>query len=169
MEIPAEQGGAVPEALQVAASAIPPVCIVCGSSSGLSAKPFQKTYTPPWVWIGLLFGIFPVAILMLIGNKTHKLTLSFCQACWERCHKATLTSKLLALPLVVLLVLSPVLGIAYESWIVGLGTLAVAFGIAIYMGRWVSSASPKCVKLSRDAIVLAIPGHGNVDMTQSKS
>src|SRR5215469_11716328 len=56
MEIPAEQGGAVPEALQVAASAIPPVCIVCGSSSGLSAKPFQKTYTPPWVWIGVLFG-----------------------------------------------------------------------------------------------------------------
>lgn len=160
----------MPEGPEVSASAsvTPSVCVVCGSTSSLSLKAFKRTYTPPWVWIGLLFGIFPVAILMLIGNMTHRITVPFCQTCWEHYRKAELGSKLLALPCLVLLVLSPILGIAYESWSVGLGTLAAAVGIAIFMDRQMRSASPKCVKLSRNAIVLAIPGYGNADMSRAK-
>jgi hypothetical protein len=159
----------MPEALQVSASAIPPACVVCGTTGSLSARAFQKTYTPPWVYIGLLLGILPVAILMIIGNKTHKLTVSFCQACWDRYHKAQVTSRWMSLLCVVLLAASPVLGIATESWIVGLGLLAAAFGVIIYAGRQLTGVSPKCVKLSREAIVLAIPGHGEVDMARAQA
>jgi hypothetical protein len=46
--------------------------------------------------------------------------------------------------------------------------MAMAIAIAIFIDRYTRSASPKCVLLNRESIVLAIPGHGEIDMALAK-
>jgi hypothetical protein len=59
--------------------------------------------------------------------------------------------------------------IAYKSWFVELGCVAVAIAIAIFIDQYTKSASPKCVSLNRKSIVLAIPRHGEIDLAQATS
>jgi len=146
----------------------PVACVKCGTTEGLSRQWFEKTYTPKWVYVGLLFGLFPAAILMLFANKRHRIKICFCSACWNRCHKAKIISNLLAVPCLVLFIVGPIFGLAYKSWFVALASMAMAIAIAIFIDRYTRSASPKCVLLNRESIVLAIPGHGEIDMALAK-
>jgi len=157
--------GAVP----VVTAAIPPACVKCGSTSAISPKAYQKTYTPVWVYLGLLLGALPMVILMLIGNKTHKLSLSFCPSCWERYHKAQVASRWMLLVFLVMLFGSLFLGIATQSWTVGLGLFVLALVGIIWANRNLDSASPKCVKLGPKTFILDIPGHGNVEVAGATS
>jgi hypothetical protein len=116
-----------------------------------------------------VFGLFPAAILMLLANKRHRIKICFCFSCWSGYHKAKIISNLLALPCLVLFIGGPIFGLAYKSWFVALGCVAVAIAIAIFMDQYKRSASPKCVLLNRESIVLAIPKYGEIDLAQAKS
>jgi hypothetical protein len=122
----------------------PAACVKCGTAEGLSRLWFEKTYTPKWAYVGLLF-------------------------CWNGYHKAKIISNLMALPCLVLFIAGPIFWLAYKSLFVGLGCVAVAIAIAIFIDQYIKSASPKCVSLNRKSIVLAIPRHGEFDLAQATS
>jgi hypothetical protein len=119
------------------------------------------------VYVGLLFGLFPAAILMLFANKRHRIKVCFCSACWNRYHKAQIMSYLLAVPCLVFFVAGPIFGLAYKSWFVALACMAIAVAIAFFIDRYARSALPKCTLLNRESMVLVIPGHGEIDMAQA--
>lgn len=59
-------------------------CLICGSEEGV--RPWNKTftYTPPWVWITLLAGVLPAAIVQLVVMKRQSVTLPRCGSCRGR-------------------------------------------------------------------------------------
>jgi hypothetical protein len=79
-----------------------------------------------------------------------------------------MVSYALAVPCLVLFLGGPVLGSAYESWFIAVAGLAMAIIMAAIMDWYTRSVSPKCVLLNRKSLVLAIPGHGDVDILQAK-
>ncbi len=143
----------------------PVACVKCGTAEDLFRRRFEKTYTPGWAYIGLLFGIVPGAILMLSVNTTHRTNILFCSSCWNRYRKTKIVSYSLAIPCLLFFLGGLSLGLAYRSWLIAVAGIAIAIIIAIAMDRYKRSASPNCVLLNRKRIVLAIPGHGNVDMS----
>jgi hypothetical protein len=156
------------ETAELSQSGGPVACVKCGTAEHLSRQRFEKTYTPKWVYVGLLFGLFPAAILMLFANKKHRLKICFCSACWDRYHKAKIISYLLTVPCLLLFIMGPIFGLAYKSWIIALSCIATAIVIAVFIDLRTRSVSPKCVLLNRENIVLAIPGYGDIDMAQAK-
>src|SRR5271169_6883228 len=130
-----------------AQSVSPVACVKCGTTEGLTLQRFEKTYTPKWVYIGLLFGILPAAILMLFANKRHRINIYFCPACWSRYRKVKVISYLLAVLCLALVIVGPIFGLAYKSWFIALACLAAGIVIAVFMDRYTSSATPKCVLL----------------------
>jgi len=156
------------ETAELSQSVGPVACVKCGTAEHLSRQRFEKTYTPKWVYVGLLFGLFPAAILMLFANKKHRLKVCFCSACWNRYHKAMIISNLLAVPCLLLFIVGPIFGLVYRSWLIALSCVATAIVIAVSIDLYMRSASPKCALLSREKVVLAIPGYGDIDMAQSK-
>jgi hypothetical protein len=158
----------MPEKPELSQSVGPVACVKCGTPEGLFQRRFEKTYTPKWVYLGLLFGVLPAGILMVLTNKTHHTNVRFCSSCWNRYRKAKMVSYALAIPCLLLFVAGPVLGLAYKSWVIAVAGITMAIIIAAIMDRYTRSASPKCVLLSRKSIVLAIPGHGDVNISQAK-
>ena len=80
-------------------------CLLCGGGAGVQRWSKRFTYTPPWVYFGLLLGLLPAAILSAIATKRETLELSRCAAC-----KSSMTWK------------------AVFGWVFGLGGL---FGFPI--------------------------------------
>jgi hypothetical protein len=146
----------------------PLACVKCGTTESLFRQRFEKTFTPQWVYLGLLFGVLPAGILMLLANKRHRTNVLFCSSCWNRYHRARIVSYSLAIPCLLFFLGGPALGLAYKSWFIALASVAIAIIIAAIMDRYTRSASPHCVLLNRKSIVLAIPGHGNVDISEAK-
>ena len=146
----------------------PAACIKCGATVGLSRYKYERTYTPRWLYIGLVFGLIPAALLMLIISRKHQIMVYFCAACRNRYRIATLVSYLLAIPCLLLLLLGPVFGLAHHSWYLGIGGVAMAIGIAVIIDRYSNSASPRPVLLNEKSIVFDIPRHGLADMANVK-
>ena len=56
-------------------------CVNCGSREGLQSWFLRFSYTPPWVYLGLLLGLIPAAILAAIFTRKATLTFSRCGPC----------------------------------------------------------------------------------------
>ena len=154
----------MPEASEIPQAVAERVCAKCGSTDSLSRQWFEKTYTPKWVYLGLLCGLLPGLLLFHLASKRYRIEAPFCAACWKRLYTAKIVSQLVALPCLVLFFVVPIFGIVYSSWLLGIGGLVMGAGIAVIMDLYQRAASPKCVLVTRERLVLEIPGWGRVDM-----
>lgn len=58
-------------------------CVMCASSEATSMER-KFTYTPSWVYIGLLGGLIPLIILAVIGQKKATVWMPLCNRCLWR-------------------------------------------------------------------------------------
>lgn len=58
-------------------------CVLCGSSEA-TARERKFTYTPPWVYLGLLGGLLPLLILAVVGQKKARVWVPLCAGCLGR-------------------------------------------------------------------------------------
>ena len=72
-------------------------CVNCGGAEGVQPWTMRFTYTPPWVYVGLLAGLLPAAILAAIFTRRGTLTFSRCAACKSRMFRLSLVSWLIGL------------------------------------------------------------------------
>jgi hypothetical protein len=59
-------------------------CWICAGSEQIALKTKRYIYTPPWVYLGLLGGILPAAILASIFQKRTRLSVPICGQCRRR-------------------------------------------------------------------------------------
>lgn len=65
---------------------LPDRCIITNQAVGTEGKRKRAliTWSPPWVFIGILSGIIPLLILMLIFQKKAKISYSMSRQAWGR-------------------------------------------------------------------------------------
>lgn len=102
----------------------PGTCCFCGGEGGTARKK-QFTYTPTWVYFGLLGGLLPLLILALIGQKRAHLTIPLCSPCHWRWY---FTDALLLIVVLVGMIALPALGVVLFKDVASYG---VAIGIVV--------------------------------------
>jgi hypothetical protein len=110
---------------------IPPLCPRCGSTEGRREER-QFSWTPRWVWIGLLFGIILLLIFSMAASKKASVVYLRCSPC----HRAMFWQKTKGLALALVGLIGGLLlaagGAEINGW---LGLLALAVGlVAIIVG-----------------------------------
>ncbi len=88
------------------------MCVNCGGQEGLQPWRRAFTYTPPWVYVGLLAGLIPAAILAAIFTRKGSLTFSRCSPCKSRMFR-----------------------MAVICWLIGLGGLFVFPMLGAFIGQ----------------------------------
>ena len=146
---------------------IPPVCARCGGSRDLEMKSFKKDYTPPIAYIGVLGGVLPLLILVLVLRKRHKMNGLFCPQCWNTFKLYPLFSALFAFLSLGVLIGGIILAIAFAKPGVIFFAFVAAVGFAIYGSYFSKKISPKFVKMNRERIFINIPNYGEVDFTHT--
>jgi len=71
---------------------LPDVCLVCGQDATI-AKDKTFAWHPPWVWVTLLLGLVPFAIIALVLTKRVKIQAPLCHE--HRYHWALRTATIL--------------------------------------------------------------------------
>jgi len=67
----------------------PPECMICVEREATNRIHQNMIYYPPLVYIGLIGGIIPLAILMYILKKEEVVTLRFCDECYGKYKSLT--------------------------------------------------------------------------------
>lgn len=73
--------------IPVNGAVLPPVCCKCGTQHGLRGRPTNLVWVNPLAYLGLLGGLFPMMILVVVLQKRAHVTLPICAACdlrWSR-------------------------------------------------------------------------------------
>jgi hypothetical protein len=139
---------------------IPVVCAVCARVDGLEATTIKKVVTRTWVWFLLPLGVLPAALVALVVQTKHTLSLRFCNSCKRRHQWATAVHWLSALSCIALLFVAVAVGLSMESWLAFLGTMFIAVLIAIASSRFETSVSPRFTVFSATCVEVEYPGHG---------
>lgn len=155
-----------PAYFQMPSPVLPAVCIKCGINSGLSLRNFTKTYTPPLCYLGILMGIVPFLLLVLLLRKNHNLHGAFCDSCWNPFSNASAMSLLFGLGCIFTLIGAVVVGIMTESFFIGMIGFALGIGVAIWGGQYDKKISPKYKRVNSHEVVIEVPGAGEVDFTR---
>ena len=69
---------------------LPPICIDCGQRSSNNAR-FETTlyWYPTWIWVGILFGVFPAVLLYFAARRPLHIRYCLCEqhVRWRRAQK----------------------------------------------------------------------------------
>lgn len=139
-------------------------CWICGGE-GPDMAPKRKTYyyAPPWVYLGLLGGLLPAIVLVLLFQKSAELALPLCGPCRKRWTTSELTYGVFAvlgffgLPALFAVVGNAVardaglgLGIlgGFLAWIAGL--VAINFTLRV-------KSQITCTRIENDLVTLQLP------------
>ena len=153
----AEQSG-VPNV----ATAPPAFCSICGTSNDVVVRFFQRTYTPGWVWLFLIFGILPAGILALALQVKHTLNLPSCAKCSQRHSWAGVVSWLSIIVCIFLLFPTFALAVALNSGFVFLGGFGLIAMIAYLAGRFDRKANPRYTQFTKARVEIDVPGQGRI-------
>lgn len=137
-------------------------CAICASTDGTIVRSFTKTYTPWWVYLTIVIGLLPAAILALVVQTKHRLTAPFCSRCSTRQKLAPFVSIGSLLLAVIALFGGLIVGLATHSWVVGCFGVAIAVVTAVLAGRFDRSANPKYVKVDSKNVIVDDPTYGHV-------
>jgi hypothetical protein len=140
----------------------PPVCSVCGAREGVNVRNFTRTYTPNWVWLFLPLGILPAAIIGLIVQVKHSLSLPICSRCFQRRSWAGAVSWLSIIVCIFLIFVAVGLGISLRSWLVFLVISGFIAAIAYLSGRYDRSVNPRYTQFTKDRVEIDVPGSGRI-------
>jgi hypothetical protein len=137
-------------------------CAVCGSHHGVALKRYSRTYTPPWVYFTILFGVIPVAIISLVVSTKHLLAVPFCTRCGRR-HDLM---QVVILSAVIGVLSALIVGGAYaagQEWWAPFGAAILLAGVIIAAAaRFVRNAQPHYLKFDANNVVIHDVVHGPV-------
>ena len=137
-------------------------CAVCGSHHGVALKRYSRTYTPPWVYITILFGLIPAAIISLVVSTQHHLAVPFCRACSRRHGLIQVVNFLVILGVLVALGAGGVYGAVSESWAPFGGSILLSGVMIAAAARFVRNAQPEYLTFDANNVVIRDVVHGPV-------
>ena len=149
-------------AMQTVETAPPTFCAICGKNNDVTVRIFQRTYTPNWVWLFLIFGILPAGILALVLQVKHKLWLPSCAKCSQRNSWTGVVSWLSIIVCIFLLFPVGALGIQFKSVPVFLAGCGVIAAIAYLAGRYNRKANPRYTQFTKTRVEIDVPGQGRI-------
>lgn len=137
-------------------------CAMCGSHDGVALKRYPRTYTPPWVYITLLFGLLPAAIISLIVSTRHELAVPFCRSCGRRHGLIPVVNAFTVLGVLFALIVGGVYAATIESW-APFGASILLSGVMIAAAaRFVRNAQPEYLTFDANNVVIRDVVHGPV-------
>ena len=137
-------------------------CAVCGSHHGVALKRFERTYTPPWVYFTILFGLIPAAIISLVVSTRHQLTVPFCESCGRRHGLMPVVNLFAILGVLIALVVGGVYAVNMESW-APFGASILLSGVMIAAAaRFARNAQPEYLTFDANNVVIRDVVHGPV-------
>lgn len=140
----------------------PPVCSICGTNNDVAVRVFQRTHTPSWVWLFLVFGILPAAILALALQVKHNLRLPACAKCGQRNSWTGVVSWFSIIACVFLLFPAVALAVQFKSGLVFLGACGVIATIAYLAGPFERRANPRYTEFTKRRVEIDVPGQGRI-------
>ena len=138
------------------------VCSICGKSDGVQVRNLTRTYTPNWVWLFLPLGILPAAVIGLMVQVKHSLSLPICSRCAQRRSWAGAVSWLSIIVCIFLMFFAVGLGIFLKSWIVFLVISGFIATIAYLAGRYDRSVNPRYTQFTKERVEIHVPGRGRI-------
>ena len=144
------------------ATAPPAFCSICGTNNDVAVRSFQRTHTPGWVWLFLIFGILPAGILALALQVKHRLWLPSCAKCNQRNSWTGVVSWLSIIVCIFLLFPMIALAVQFNSGWVFLGGFAVIAAIAYVAGRFDRKANPRYTQFTKARVEIDVPGQGRI-------
>jgi Disulfide bond formation protein DsbB len=138
----------------------PPVCVVCAATDGLEPVTVKKVFIPPWVWLFLLLGVLPAALISLAVQTKHAFSFRYCPLCIRKRNWAAVVHWLAMLSCITLLFVAIGAGVSMHSWLVFFSVIAVTVGIAIASSKFDASANPRYSVFSANRVEIEIPNHG---------
>lgn len=140
---------------------MPMTCIMCGEHN-TSIQTFKKDYVPPVAYLGLLMGLLPAAILILVLKTAHRADVPFCAECWKSYNRGKMLSALSSIGLLFGLIFAIIIGVIAESFFVFF-LLFGALSALYYWGyTYTNRVSPKVKKMDGKQIVIDSPIMGEM-------
>jgi hypothetical protein len=129
---------------------LPARCVVCNTDEELVTKSYRLAYYPPIIYLGLVFGLFPVLILAMLLQRTTTIRASVCDE-----HRPRWTTRLYIFLGSVLLgagmiALGGQLNNEATGYLLGGGIIVVVIGFFIAM---LSGSLISAKKITRDGEV----------------
>jgi hypothetical protein len=146
-------------------NSIPTVCVICGKHDELKLMTYKATHVPPISYLLVLFGIVFGAIIIALIKRKYTFQVFYCSKCLGRNnYKKKLIHYTTMLSSISCLLLGPIIGIMYQSWLIGLGGIAISITIAILAGEYENITKPKIIKYDKNSLTIDIPSYGKWDI-----
>ncbi len=137
-------------------------CAVCGARHGVTLKQYSRTYTPPWVYITLLAGLIPAAIISLVVSTRHELTVPFCVPCRRKHGLIPVANFFAVIGLLIVLVVGGVYAATMDTWAPFGFSILLAGVIIAATARFVRNAQPQYLAFDANSVVIRDVVHGPV-------
>lgn len=137
-------------------------CAVCGARHGVALKRFPRTYTPPWVYLTLLVGLIPAAIISLVVSTRHELTVPFCAPCSRRHGLISVVNVFTIFGVIAAVMVGIGYAVNMESWAPFGASILLAGVVIAAAARYARNAQPEYLKFDADNVVIRDVVHGPV-------
>ena len=137
-------------------------CVKCSGRRDVYLQNFKKDYVPPVAYLGIIGGILPAVILVLVLKVTHHLTAPFCGECWTKFRKIRTVETLTNLGFFALFIGGMFAGFALESKFIFFFFFAVSIALVVWGQNYKKKNSPKFKKVDRRQVVIDDPTFGEV-------
>lgn len=137
-------------------------CAVCGARHGVAMKQYSRTYTPPWVYITLLAGVIPAAIISMVVSTRHELTVPFCTRCRRKHSLIPVANFFAVIGVLIALTVGGVYAATMDTW-APFGFSILLSGIIIAAtAHFVRNAQPQYLAFDANNVVIRDVVHGAV-------
>jgi len=129
---------------------LPACCVRCGQDSGNGVRVGTTLYAVPrWIWVGLLWGVFPVILLYYAARRPCDVEYWVCDECVARMRKRRCIALVLWAFFLAAVVVSVTSGL---SWYVGVAVLLLV------VAAMIASRDPSLTAAGRDGRRFAVRG-----------
>lgn len=142
--------------------AMPLCCVKCAGRRGVEMQNFKKDYVPPVAYLGMLLGLLPTVILILILRVKHQLSAPFCGECWSKFRKVSIIENSTGIGFFVLLIIGGILTFSFNSGFPFFVCFAFSVGLLMWGQIYRKNHSPKFKKIDRKQVIIEDPTYGEV-------
>lgn len=129
-------------------------CVMCGARHGPALKRFSRTYTPPWVYLTLLFGVIPAVIIAEIVSTQHHLAVPFCDTCSRRHGQIPVVTFFAVIGVLVALAVGGAYAAEMDTWAPFGASILLSGVIIAAAARFVRNAQPKYLVFDANQVVI---------------
>ena len=139
---------------------------MCGVRHGVALKRYSRTYTPPWVYITILIGLIPAAIISLVVSTRHELTVPFCTRCRRKHGLMPVVNFFAVIGVLIALTVGGVYAATEDTWAPFGFSILLSGVIIAATARFVRNAQPRYLTFNADRVVIHDVVHGPVVLVE---